>query len=140
MLLILGLTCMNAGALADWTFLVAAADADWYVDHILIRKRGTMAKVWTLQQYANSQPLYRGDYQSSKTQVEIRCHSKQWRVLYFSYYSGPMGSGEQVYAQETAGAWKAVAMDNVSAALFRVGCQAETSRAQAASRVGWMSK
>ena len=113
------LACMNSSALADWTFLTAAEDADWYVDYILVRKRGSMVKVWTLQQFATGQPLYSGEYLSAKTQAEIRCHSKQWRVLYFSWYSGPMGGGE------TPGAWKAVARNDASEALYEFGCHPE---------------
>lgn len=128
-LLIFWLAYVNSSALADWTFLISAEDADWYVDHILIRKRGPMVKVWTLQQYATGKPLYSGEYLSAKTQAQIRCHSKQWRVLYFSWYSGPMGSGERVYTHETPGAWQAVAPDDFSEALYQVGCHPEKSRA-----------
>jgi hypothetical protein len=124
-LLIFLLICVNFSALADWAFLIAADDADWYVDPILTRKRGTMAKVWTLQQYATGQPLYRGDYLSAKTQAEIRCHSREWRVLYLSFYSGSMGNSERVYTHETAGAWKAVAPDDFSEALYQIGCHPE---------------
>ena len=106
----------------SWTHLVAAADAEWYFDEALGRKRGTMAKVWTLQQYRTAQPLQGGAYRSSKTQIEVRCHSRQWRVFYFSAYSGEMGTGEQSYAQATAGAWKDVQAESVSEAVYRVGC------------------
>jgi hypothetical protein len=109
-------------AAADWTFLIAADDADWYFDEALGRKRGTMAKVWTLQQYQQARPLQGGAYRSSKTQIEIRCHSQQWRVFYFSTYGGAMGEGEQLYVQEAAGAWKGVQPGAVSEALYKVGC------------------
>ena len=115
--------CMNREAAADWDFLFVADDADWYVDEALTRKRGTMAKVWTLQEYRNGQPFQNGEYLSSKTQVEIRCHSKQWRVLYFSSYSGHMGEGKQLYTQEAAGAWQGIASGTYSAALYQAGCQ-----------------
>ncbi len=114
--------CAPGVAVADWTFLFATDDADWYFDEALGRKRGTMAKVWTLQQYREAQPLQRGVYRSSKTQAEIRCHSRQWRVFYFSSYSGDMGEGEQLYVQEAAGAWKDVQPATVSEALYQVGC------------------
>jgi hypothetical protein len=109
-------------AVADWAFLVAADDADWYFDEALGRKRGTMAKVWTLQQYRQAQPFKSEAYRSSKTQAEIRCHSQQWRVFYFSSYSGDMGEGEQLYVQEVAGAWKDVQPGTVSEAMYQVGC------------------
>ncbi len=125
------LVCVVPGALADWEFLVATEEADWYVDQSLTRKRGTMAKVWALQQYATSQPLYDGNFLSVTTQVEIRCHSEQWRILYFSYYPGRMGEGKSVYTQDTGGAWKAVIPGNYSAALYQVGCHPEQSRAPA---------
>ena len=92
------------------------------IDEALGRKRGTMAKVWTLQQYRTAQPLQGGAYRSSKTQIEVRCHSRQWRVFYFSAYSGEMGTGEQSYAQATAGAWRDVQPGTVSEAVYRVGC------------------
>jgi len=111
-----------SSAAADWTFLYAADDANWYVDRALGRKRGTMAKVWTLQQYDSAQPLQSNTYWSSKMQAEIRCHSRQWRVFYFSGYSGRMGEGEQLYSQEVAGAWKIVQPGTVSEALYKVGC------------------
>ncbi|KPK28917.1 MAG: hypothetical protein AMJ66_10450 [Betaproteobacteria bacterium SG8_40] len=116
------LNCVVAGASADWTYLVAADDADWYFDESLGRKRGTMAKVWTLQQYREAQPFQGGVYRSSKMQAEIRCHSRQWRVFYFSSYSGDMGEGEQLYVQEAAGAWKDVQPATVAEALFQAGC------------------
>jgi hypothetical protein len=125
------LACLNSSALADWSFLTAAEDANWYVDYILVRKRGSMAKVWTLQQYSTGQPLYGGEYLSANTQAEIRCHSKQWRVLYFSYYSGPMVGGERVYTHATSAAWKAVSPEDFSEALYQVGCHPEHSRAPA---------
>ena len=116
------MNCATGVALADWTFLAAADDADWYFDEALGRKRGTMAKVWTLQQYREDQPLKSGVYRSSKMQVEIRCHSQQWRVFYFSSYSDEMGEGEQLYVQEAAGAWMSVQPGTVSEALYKVGC------------------
>ncbi|HUU72141.1 MAG TPA: surface-adhesin E family protein [Burkholderiales bacterium] len=116
------LTCTGGEARADWTFLFAADDADWYFDEALGRKRGTMAKVWTLQQYTSGQPLQNSTYWSSKTQAEIRCHSRQWRTLYFSSYSGRMGEGEQLYTQEVSGAWKSVQPGTISETLFKVGC------------------
>ena len=116
---------MTREAAADWDFLFAADDADWYVDEALTRKRGNMAKVWTLQEYRNGQPFQSREYLSSKTQVEIRCHSKQWRVFYFSSYSGNMGEGKQLYTQEAAGTWQSVASGSYSAALYQAGCYPE---------------
>jgi len=122
LVLILLFNCATGVAVADWTFLAAADDADWYFDEALGRKRGTMAKVWTLQQYQQAKPLKSGVYRSSKMQAEVRCHSSQWRVFYFSSYSGDMGEGEQLYVQEAAGAWKDVEPGTVSEALYKVGC------------------
>ena len=107
---------------ADWAFLIATDDVDWYVDETLTRKRGTMAKVWSLQNYRTPQPFYSGDYQSVKMQAEIRCHSNEWRVFYFVYHSGRMGTGDAVYIQETAGSWKNVIAGEYSQALFKTGC------------------
>ena len=109
-------------AIADWTFLMVADDADWYIDQSETRRRGTMAKVWTLQDYHTPQPYQTGSYRSSKTQFEIRCHAEQLRGLYFSSYRDGMGEGEQVYAQEAAGAWRAVDVDEGLEALYRAGC------------------
>ena len=109
-------------AVADWAFLIAADDVDWYVDETLTRKRGTMARVWSLQDHKTAQPLYSGEYQSVKMQAEIRCHSNEWRVFYFSYHDGRMGTGEAVYVQDTAGAWKQVESGTYSEALFNTGC------------------
>lgn len=109
-------------AVAEWAFLTRVDDVDWYVDETLTRKRGTMAKVWTLQDHKAAQPLYGGEYQSVKMQAEIRCHSNQWRVLYFAYQSGRMGTGEEVYVQETAGAWKEVISTDYTGLLFKTGC------------------
>jgi hypothetical protein len=55
-------------------------------------------------------------------QAEIRCHSNEWRVFYFSYHDGRMGTGEAVYVQDTAGAWKQVESGTYSEALFNTGC------------------
>ena len=125
MLLLVLLSCMRSSALADWELLIATDDVDWYVDQSLTRKRGTMAKVWAMREYKTSQPLYSGDYLSAQTQVEIRCHSKQWRVFYFSYFVGSMGSGALAFTHETAGSWKAVVAGGFSEALFQVGCHPE---------------
>lgn len=122
-----GIICaaVPSTAFGDWTFLMAVKDVDWYFDETLTRKRGTMAKVWTLQDYKTAQPLYGGEYQSIKMQAEIRCHSNQWRVFYFVYHAGPMGTGDAVYIQETAGAWKSVEPDTYAEALFNTGCHPE---------------
>lgn len=109
-------------AFAEWTRLITTDASDWYADETLTRKRGTMAKVWSLQDYQATQPLYDGQYQSMKMQAEIRCHSGEWRVLYFSYYSGRMGTGKQLYVQETAGPWKRVDPGGYTRALFDTGC------------------
>ncbi len=109
-------------AVADWTFLIETEDAQWFVDETLTRKRGAMAKVWLLQDYMAPQPLYGGEYQSMKMQAEIRCDSGEWRVFYFSYHPGRMGTGEPVYMQETAGPWKRVVAGDYSQALFQSGC------------------
>lgn len=128
-LLMFLLACVSSGVLAEWKFLIATDQADWYVNESLTRKRGMMAKVWTLQQYATSQPLYSGEYLSAKMQAEVRCYSRQWRVFYFSYYTGRMGSGKLVYTHETAGSWKSVTPDSFSDALFQVGCHPEENQA-----------
>ena len=117
------IACVGREAVADWEYLIAAEDVDWYVDQALTRKRGTMAKVWTLQEYRNGQSFQRGEYWSSKLQAEIRCHSRQWRVFYFSSYSGSRGEGIQVYVQEAAGAWQSVTPGTVSEALYKAGCE-----------------
>ncbi len=113
---------LSGTAVADWAFLTAADDVDWYVDETLTRKRGTMAKVWSLQDYKTAQPFFSGEYQSIKMLAEIRCHSNEWRVFYFTYHSGRMGAGDAVYTQETAGAWKNVVAGEYSQALFKTGC------------------
>lgn len=113
---------MSRDAVAEWAFLIAADDADWYVDETLTRKRGSMAKVWTLQDYRSGQPFQSGEYFSSKIQAEIRCHSREWRVFYFSSYSGHGGEGAQLYVQEAAGAWRNVIPNTVSEALYEAGC------------------
>lgn len=117
--------CLNGAAVADWRPLLSTDDAQWYVDDALTRKRGTMAKVWTLQDLNTPRPLYSGQYQSVKLQAEIRCHSNQWRELYSSYYTGRMGDGEMIYVQQTAGAWKQVVPGAYSAAAFKSGCHPE---------------
>ncbi len=124
LLVVTGIACvLFAGAVrADWTFLIATDTADWYVDETQTRKRGTMAKVWSMQDFRAAQPLYDGEYQSVMMQAEIRCHSSEWRVFYFSYYSGRMGSGKPVYVHETAGPWKDVVADDYSQALYNTGC------------------
>jgi Surface-adhesin protein E len=128
--LVVLLVFASSEAAADWTFLYAADDANWYVDLALGRKRGTMAKVWTLQQYGSAQPLHSNAYWSSKLQAEIRCHSRQWRVFYFSGYSGRMGEGEQLYSQQVAGAWKDVQAGTVSDALYQSGCNPGDNESQ----------
>ena len=132
-LVALGLLCagglmaavLPGPALAEWALLIESDDVNWYVDETLTRKRGTMAKVWSLQDYLTPQPLYGGEYQSVKMQAEIRCHSNEWRVFYFTYHSGRMGTGETIYSQETAGAWKKVVAGDYSEALFNTGCHPE---------------
>lgn len=109
-------------ATAEWALLIETGDVDWYVDETLTRKRGTMAKVWSLQDHVTPQPLYGGEYRSVKMQAEIRCHSNEWRVFYFVYHAGPMGTGDALYTQETAGHWKKVVAGDYSEALFKTGC------------------
>lgn len=109
-------------AVADWAYLTQTEDADWYIDHAETRKRGTMAKVWTLQDFRVPQPYRDGSYQSTKTQFEIRCHSSEWRVFYFSIYRQRMGAGDQVYVQETTSAWRQVDPNTYSAVIFRAAC------------------
>jgi len=125
LLLTLMLAFMNTSAMAEWTAV------EWnhedggltlYVDHTTIRKTGNRVKILSLTDFEVVNKEGEISLFSSRVQNEYDCKGKKMRQLFYSLYSGSMGSGKMEYSNSEYQKWVPVESRSMEEAMWRIAC------------------
>ena len=90
-----------------------------YVDPDTIRRKGDLAKMWSLSDYKTGSS---DGSLSTKAQIEYDCTEERMRVLAMMGFSGNMGSGTLVSFNSTEGVWIPLAPDSAGYAIWKFAC------------------
>jgi hypothetical protein len=92
-----------------------------YTDSSTIRRRGDLAKMWSLFDSETTQELQGKRYLSFQQQSEYDCVEERTRILALTFFSGHMGSGDVVRTAEKT-EWYTVGPGNVNQSLWKIAC------------------
>jgi len=124
LLLALMLTLASTSVMAGWTKLGKTEDGTYthYVDFSTIRNNGTRVKMWSLNDYTNIQTFAGYSFLSVTNLREYDCHDGQIRLLYYSWHSLNMGSGDVVYVANRTQDWSPVTPDSIGETQWKIAC------------------
>ena len=117
------LTMMSNSAMAGWVECAGDKDSSINCDSTTIRIDGNRVKMWVLNDYKKViAPSYGKPYLSTISQMEFDCKEEQIRGLYFSNYSGNMGSGELIYSDTDSTKWVPVVPRSTGEYVWKFAC------------------
>jgi hypothetical protein len=124
LLAVLLLTATSAWA--EWVQVSsspASGGFDIYVDPSTIRRSGDTVKMWRLFDYKTTRTEGRYRYLSATAQIELDCKDERERILYFTIYSGQMGTGDVIESiSNSRGELAPVSPGSVGEILWKVAC------------------
>lgn len=123
LVLLLAVVCNSAAA--EWVKVASNKELAAYVDPDKGRWAGSKVIRWSLIDYkAVKDPATSAPYLSEKMQSEYDCEEKQSRLLYLSWHSGNMGSGEVVFSSSSnpGRIWSPVPPDSITRILWEFAC------------------
>jgi hypothetical protein len=133
------LVLSSGSAYGEW----AAVERDYlspglqtvYVDSDTIRKEGNLVTLWQLVDFKWMQGSARGParFMSTKTHKQFDCAGKRVRLLAFTEYSHPMGTGIPVNGHIDSD-WLSVEPDSMNRALWEVACGTKGSTIRSVTR------
>ena len=115
----------SAPAYAEWVEVAKGGNATSYMDPDTIRSKGTMVKMWGLDDQKSTQTSDREgkSYLSLKLQMEFDCAEEQLRTLAEHGYSGKMGTGEIVFSHTKPSNWAPPIPASVGQANWKFACK-----------------
>ncbi len=122
-LLIVLLTAVSNGAMADWVAVGASTSNTLYADPSTIRDRDGGVSMWsladfkTIQRGGNREP-----FMSVKAEYEYDCRHHKKRLLFFTMHTGKMAEGEVVGLTISPGDWTQVEPGSGLAILWNIAC------------------
>lgn len=120
---VLVLLFAGSSAYADWTHVGASDNSDVYVDYASIRKNGRLVKLWALIDYKSVNRSADGKtYLSQRYQEEYDCNQERYKILFYSWHTGNMGTGNTVYSEAHPGEWRPVPPSSISAIHMSIAC------------------
>lgn len=121
--ILLGVLLLTAtSAWAEWVRVGGSADHYVYVDLDTIVRSGDKAKLVYLNEHLTVQVDARGRFLSSTVQSEYDCSEKRRRLLFYTWHSGRMGSGDVIFTDNDLGKWRPVVPDSVGEILWKIAC------------------
>lgn len=124
-LIVIMLLVLSCGpAYAEWVEVSASkmAGVIAYADPDTIRRKGNLAKMWSLFDIKTTQTGGVNSYLSIKAQQAYDCAQDRSRALAYTKFSGNMGHGAEVYSVSVEQTWKPVAPMSVGQELWKVAC------------------
>jgi hypothetical protein len=120
---LLALSCGHA--MAEWTSLGDAGNAELFVDKATIVRSGDKVTLWSI--YALKAPAAAGSasYVSLKRQDEFDCKESRMRPLQIAAYPKPMAEGTPVATEKSSASWSAPAPQSIGEKLLKVACAKE---------------
>lgn len=93
---------------AKWEEIGRTTGATLYVDPLTITRNGNFAEIYYLENRDVADKISGKDVKAIATYYQFNCVSEQFRTIEYSFYSGPMGSGYQLFKSDKVSEWKGV--------------------------------
>lgn len=127
LLFILLLAFISNSAVAKWTFLGSIGtdykQTNVYVDYSTLYKESDFVRMWVLRDFKHAQGTLGMKFLSAKTKEEYDCKGEQSRILFYSAYSGSMGTGQSLYSGDDASPkWKTFLPGSNGEELWKIAC------------------
>lgn len=112
---------------AGWELTGKSTDDEitFYHDKSTIRRKGAVAKMWTMKDYSEVQVDALGSYKSDKVLHSYHCVEETYAAISFVYYSDLMGAGtlvNSVTIKESSLDWYPVVPGSANAKLLKIAC------------------
>ncbi len=118
-MLMMLLTAISTGAMAEWVKVSETDSANIYVDSETIRKDGNLRKVWQIRDLIQRDKTGK---MSVRTFNEYDCKEGRTRILSGSDHSEPMGSGRVLAAGSGHNDWDYLAPGTSGATILKFVC------------------
>ena len=112
----------SSDALAEWTYINSTDNFDAYVDLMTIRKHGNEAKIWSLMDHKNIQSIGTKKFLSVKVQFKYDCENETSRILFMSFSSGNMGSGDATHSVNQADSETPIIPNSIDEQRSKIAC------------------
>lgn len=112
LILMMILTTLSSGAMAEWTVLKPGST--FYVDRSTIQRHGKLVRMSDLADMNASL--------SFKSDSEYDCQQERSRVLVLTEYSGNMGTGHIVNAKTLNDEWHTIVNATIGEDIFNIAC------------------
>lgn len=125
LLLIIFLVLGSGPAIAEWAEVGLSKSYGGYTvyaDPSTIRHGSGLVKMWALYNYKTTRTDAGLSYLSRRTQQQYDCGDARYRFLSETYFSGNMGSGDEVYTNLDERKWEPVTPASVGQALWKLAC------------------
>lgn len=124
LILILLLVLSGGPVYAEWIEVSANKKAGViaYADPDSIRRKGDLAKMWSLFDLHGTQIAGGSSYSSIKALQKYDCAEDRSRALAHTKFSGNMGHDKVVHSNSNEGAWAPIAPVSVGQELWKVAC------------------
>ena len=121
LLLILMLTIMSDGAIAEWAEAGRNKGSIVYYDPATIRMSGSKVIIWTLHDHKAAQGQV--EYGSVTLESEYDCIKKQSRRLFLSFYQKNMGTGTTIQKDTKPRSWLPIAEGTIKESIWKIACR-----------------
>lgn len=121
---------------AEWEITNRAEDGKttYYHDKSSIRRKGAIAKMWTMKDFSVVKTNSKGKkYKSSESLYVFDCRSEKMETVSFIQYSDAMGGGTVVLdrtLEESEWEWNSIPSESTEALFWKTACNRWLSRLQ----------
>lgn len=122
LILMMLLSVASNSAMAEWVALAEQDSLTPYVNPHTISKNGSKVTMWWLADFKEVKNVAGITYLSSEAQGEFDCQEENARTLTYRWYSGNMGSGNVVFANDNQQEWKPVPPDTLIEVVWKFAC------------------
>lgn len=118
----LAITCLSAGAAAQWTPVMVDEVVITYIDRATLRGKGGMVRMWWMMDYQLVQITSEKGYFSRLHHSEFDCKGQRIRLLSVALLSERMGHGQVIFEDPVPRKWETVRDGSFQDALRGVAC------------------
>lgn len=128
LLLVMLLILVSRPAVAEWIVLDSPYQTPglWtvYVDPASISPDGQLVTLWELRDYRSGQGgLVGRRFLSATSQKQFDCPSQRYRLLTYTDFAGPMGTGHFEIGAVDPNAWHVIEPESINHTLWEVACK-----------------
>jgi len=105
-----------------------------YVDPDTIRRKGSLVKMWQLNDFKTVQTVEDNSFLSAKKQREFDCAEERTRILAATQFSGNMGTGKMVWGNSGEQKWEPIVPESIAQTLWEFACRSPRNHTNLNSR------